>query len=99
MPENPTQTSDGIYGINLYRANFIERLSQPRERIAHCPVQVIILEKDAFVSEAYMQYLSEWVSNLTMQRLNANHWAILSKPDVVATYIREFALAHPQLPL
>lgn len=98
LPENPTQTSDGIHGINLYRANFIERLSQPRERIAHCPVQVIILEKDAFVSEAYMQYLPEWVSNLTMQRLNANHWAILSKPDVVATYIREFALAHPQLP-
>lgn len=97
LPENPTQTSDGIYGINLYRANFIERLRQPRVRIAHCPVQVIILEKDAFVSEAYMQYLPEWVSDLTMQRLNANHWAILSKPDVVAAYIREFALAHPKL--
>lgn len=99
LPENPTQTSDGIYGINLYRANFIDRLSRPRQRIAHCPVQVIILEKDTFVSEDYMKYLPEWVSELSIQRLNANHWAILSQPDVVAAYIREFALAHPKLPV
>lgn len=94
LPENPTQTSDGVYGINLYRANFIDRLSNPRQRIAHCPVQVIILEKDAFVSEGYMQDLPRWVDDLTVKRINANHWAILSQPTQVANYIREFVLAH-----
>ena len=94
LPQNPTQTSDGIQGINLYRANFIDRLSNPRQRIAHCPVQVIILEKDAFVSEGYMKDLPRWVSDLTVNRINANHWAILSQPTVVANYIRDFVLAH-----
>ncbi len=94
LPENPTQTSDGVHGINLYRANFIDRLSNPRQRIAHCPVQVIILEKDAFVSEGYMQDLPRWVDDLTIKRINANHWAILSQPTQVANYIREFVLAH-----
>lgn len=95
LPENPTQTSDGVHGINLYRANFIDRLSRPRQRIAHCPVQVIILEKDAFVSEAYMKDLSNWVSDLTMQRVDANHWGILSQPEKIANYIASFATAHP----
>lgn len=95
LPENPTQTSDGVHGINLYRANFIDRLSNPRQRIAHCPVQVIILEKDAFVSEGYMQDLPRWVDDLTIKRINANHWAILSQPTQVANYIKDFALAHP----
>ncbi|XID74697.1 alpha/beta fold hydrolase [Alkanindiges sp. WGS2144] len=95
LPENPTQTSDGVHGINLYRANFIDRLSHPRERIAHCPVQVIILEKDAFVSESYMKDLPRWVSDLTINRMKANHWAILSQPTTVANYIQDFALAYP----
>ena len=35
--------------INLYRANFIPSLTQPRQRYAQCPVQAIVLKRDAFV--------------------------------------------------
>lgn len=94
LPQNPTQTSDGVQGIQLYRANFTEKMLHPQTRIAHCPVQVIILEKDAFVSEGYMQDLGLWVKDLTFERLDANHWAILSRPDEVAALIRQFALQH-----
>lgn len=94
LPENPTQTTDGVQGINLYRANFVEKLLSPQTRIAHCPVQVIILEKDAFVSESYMQDLGLWVKDLTFNRLKANHWAILSRPDDVAQLIKQFAQLH-----
>lgn len=91
LPENPTQTADGVHGVNLYRANFLPRLISQRERIAHCPVQVVVLEKDAFVSEIYFSQLSQWVKDLSFNRIADNHWALLSKPDQVAAYIADFA--------
>lgn len=91
LPENPTQTSDGVQGVNLYRANFIPRLIKQRERIAHCPVQVVVLEKDAFVSEFYFSELGKWVKDLSFNRIADNHWALLSKPEQVAAYIGDFA--------
>lgn len=96
LPENPTQTADGVHGINLYRANFIPRLIKQRERIAHCPVQIVVLEKDAFVSEFYFSELSKWVSDLTFNRMGVNHWGVLSHPEPAAAFIREFALKHNQ---
>ncbi len=97
LPENPTQTEDGVHGVNLYRANFIRKITKPEQRFAHCPVQAVILEKDAFVSETYINDLPRWVKDLTIQRLNANHWAVLSQPTVIAQFIESFALKNAAL--
>jgi hypothetical protein len=42
-----------------------------------------------------MKDLPNWVSDLTMQRVDANHWGILSQPEKIANYIASFATAHP----
>ncbi len=44
LPLNPHIVKDGKYGVNLYRANFLPRLTQPRQRFAICPVQAIVLK-------------------------------------------------------
>lgn len=94
LPQNPSQTADGVRGVNLYRANFMDRLWHPQQRFAHCPVQAIVLERDAFVGKALMDDLARWVPDLTVHRLNAGHWGILSRPQEVAALVRQFILTQ-----
>ncbi|MEC7120623.1 MAG: alpha/beta fold hydrolase [Pseudomonadota bacterium] len=90
LPENPTQTADGKQGVQLYRANFIDRIFKPRIRRAHCPVQVVVLKRDAFVDAGLFDELSRWVSQLSFQELDAAHWAILSRPTEIAQLIKQY---------
>jgi hypothetical protein len=39
---DPAQMRNAINGLNLYRANFIDKLLRPRARHAHAPVQFIV---------------------------------------------------------
>ena len=95
LPLNNNINADGKYGINLYRANFIPRLTQPRQRYAQCPVKAVILKYDTFVSPEYItEAMPKWVEKFEYVELNANHWAILSEPEKIATHIREFIKAQ-----
>lgn len=75
LPLNSNIVADGKYGINLYRANFIPSLTQPRQRYAQCPVQAIVLRRDAFVSPEYItESMPKWVEKFEYTELDANHW-------------------------
>lgn len=88
LPLNANISSDGKYGINLYRANFIPALTKPRQRYAQCPVQAIVLLKDAFVSREYItESMPKWVEQFESVELDANHWAVLSQPEKIAELI------------
>lgn len=82
---------DGRYGVALYRANFIPRLLKPQQRYAQCPVQVIVLKQDQFVSPALLDELPKWVEVLERVEMDANHWAILSRAKEIARLITDFA--------
>ena len=91
LPLNANIVADGKYGINLYRANFLPSLTQPRQRYAQCPVQAIVLSRDAFVNPEYItESMPKWVENFEYVELDANHWAVLSQPKLVADHIRSF---------
>ncbi|MEG1092262.1 MAG: alpha/beta fold hydrolase, partial [Acinetobacter sp.] len=90
LPLNPHIVKDGKYGVNLYRANFLPRLAQPRQRFAICPVQAIVLKYDQFVGPDLVDEMSKWVDDFSKVELAANHWAILSQPEQVAQLIDEF---------
>lgn len=92
LPLNFHIASDGKYGVNLYRANFIPSLTRPRQRYAQCPVQAVVLMRDAFVSPDYiLKGMPKWVEQFEYVELDANHWAVLSEPQKMADYIRQFA--------
>lgn len=86
------QKSDGHFGVNLYRANFLPRLLKPSARNADCPVQLILPKQDNYVRGQLFEKLSQWTGKLTRQELDAPHWAPLTAPEAVAGAIREFAL-------
>ena len=94
IPIDPNVTHDGEHGIKLYRANFIPRMINPRQRHAQCPVQAIVLKRDEFVSPDYVQGMRPWVKSLSVTELDSNHWALLSQPQQVAMRIADFALSH-----
>jgi len=94
LPLNQNIVKDGKYGVGLYRANFIPRLLKPRERYAICPVQAIVLKWDNFVSPQLVGEIPKWVQTFSRVELDANHWAILSQPKLIAEFIREFTQQH-----
>ncbi|WP_367107085.1 alpha/beta fold hydrolase [uncultured Psychrobacter sp.] len=96
IPFNSYVTKNGEYGIKLYRANFLPRTLNPRPRYAQCPVQAIVLTEDNYVRPTYIEEMKNWVEDLKVVEIKANHWAELSHPEQVSEYIREFALEHSE---
>ena len=87
---NPTQGKDGKHGVQLYRANFRNKLINPQARHAACPVQLIVPTRDNYVGTQLFEDLHEWVDALYRRDINANHWVPLSHPDTIAAWIDEF---------
>lgn len=87
---NPTQTEDGKHGVQLYRANFRNKLINAEMRYAACPVQLLVPTKDNYVGTQLFEDLPRWVPELYRRDINAGHWVVLSKPDLIAGYIAEF---------
>ncbi|MGH3449390.1 MAG: alpha/beta fold hydrolase [Haloechinothrix sp.] len=82
--------SDGLYGLALYRANMLPRLSRPGERRAHLPVQVLMPISDPFVSPDLQENVDWWVPDVTLCRVPGGHWLPRTQPEVVAARTREF---------
>lgn len=85
-----TQRKDGATGVNLYRANFRERVLAPQEKRTDVPVQLVVPTKDNYVSTELFDDLHQWAPKLWRFDVNAGHWLQVSKPDMVARYISDF---------
>ncbi|TXJ10539.1 MAG: alpha/beta fold hydrolase [Acinetobacter sp.] len=94
LPVSKRISTDGQFGINLYRANFIPAFIKPRQRYAQCPVQAIVLKHDRFVSPEYIAEMPNWVEDFSCVEVDANHWAVLSQSSHIADLISAFALKH-----
>jgi short-subunit dehydrogenase/pimeloyl-ACP methyl ester carboxylesterase len=78
------ETADGVYGLNLYRANMMTRLSRPAPRPAEIPVQVLAPDGDAFVSTPLQTEVERWAPDLRVRKLVGTHWIVRGKPRVIA---------------
>lgn len=85
-----TQGQDGLQGIRLYRANFIERLLRPEGRWTDAPVQLIVPCNDRFVTPGLFDDLHGWAPRLWRRDVAADHWVQTSHPDLIAGYLQEF---------
>ncbi|MDF2446470.1 MAG: short chain dehydrogenase [Moraxellaceae bacterium] len=87
---SPTQTKDGIFGINLYRANFLPRLFGPRERYTGKPVQLIVPQADNYVRPQLFEDITLWAHNTWRRDVEAGHWTLLHEGDRLAGWITDF---------
>lgn len=87
----PTLAQDGINGARLYADNIPRRLRRPRpDPIAHVPVQVIIAERDRYLSPRLCGEVERWVPLLRTRSVDAGHWVIRTEPGIVADHIADF---------
>jgi len=83
--------ADKLNGLKLYRANMLNRVSRPRPRPTDVPVQLIVLEQDAFVTpQLAVEAARPWVADLTVHRLLLGHWAVEEHPEPIAELVRQF---------
>lgn len=94
IPDNTNVQLNGIEGAKLYRANFLPRHANPRQRRAICPVQAVVPETDQYIKQEHIEEMSRWVEDFTRTDVDGGHWAALSHPDQVANAIRDFVRAH-----
>lgn len=95
VPEERRQPSaslalDGRYGIGLYRANMLPRLTRPADRFVRTPVQLLVAERDAFVDPVLFDATARWTERLSRVDLDGGHWLPLSRPEAVADAILAF---------
>lgn len=86
-----TLPDDAVNGLQLYRANILPRLLNPRIRRTRIPVQLITLTRDRYVSPDLTMDLRRWAPNLRRDEVDAGHWeALHAKPDTIASLINAF---------
>lgn len=78
------------WGLELYRAN-ADRARHPGQRRTDVPVQIVIPERDAYVSPALAAEAENWAARAWRREIPAGHWAPRSHPAVVARLVTEFA--------
>lgn len=91
---DPTQMRNAINGLNLYRANFIDKLLRPRARHAHAPVQFIVPLRDRYVGPALSLGLEPWLGAYGRHEIDAGHWVVLREPERIAAAIERFVEQH-----
>jgi pimeloyl-ACP methyl ester carboxylesterase len=85
--------ADVRHGLNIYRANLLPGRPgsrMPRPGRLDAPVQVIVPTRDRYVSGPLQAELDGWVPDLSVARLDAGHWLMLSHPTELAERIRTF---------
>ncbi|HEY1134729.1 MAG TPA: SDR family oxidoreductase [Nocardioides sp.] len=81
---------DATSGLELYRANFVARMTRPRPRRTDVPVQVLAPTLDAHVTPALaLGAPRPYVARLAARTVVGNHWVVRSHPAVVAAKIVE----------
>lgn len=92
VPFEPREhgVQDGIFGINLYRANFLKSLFKPRERYTGKPVQLIVLTQDNYVGAQLFEDITVWARNTWRRDVEAGHWTLLAEGERLATWISDF---------
>jgi pimeloyl-ACP methyl ester carboxylesterase len=89
-----TQMRNAINGLNLYRANFIDKVLHPRARHVHAPVQFIVPLRDRYVGPELSLGQEAWLGPYDRVELDAGHWVVLSEPQLVAAHIERFVARH-----
>ncbi|WP_345814681.1 alpha/beta fold hydrolase [Paraburkholderia sp. PREW-6R] len=89
---DPAQMRNALNGLNLYRANIIDRLLRPRARHAHAPVLFIVPLRDRYVSPALSLGLEGWLGAYERIEIDAGHWVVLREPARIAACIDGFVV-------
>jgi len=85
---------DGANGVELYRVNIPRRMMRPGPGRTRIPVQVLIPAQDPFIDPAIFADLPAFAPRSTTVEIGGGHWAVRSRPDLVARLVGDHVRAH-----
>jgi NAD(P)-dependent dehydrogenase (short-subunit alcohol dehydrogenase family)/pimeloyl-ACP methyl ester carboxylesterase len=87
---SPDQLADAVNSMKVYRANFLNSLTNARaEHRVDVPVQMIVNTRDPFVGHHVYDEARNWVPRLWRRDIRAGHWSPFSHPQVLADSVTE----------
>lgn len=89
-----TLERDAANGVNLYRANIRRRMAHPGPGRTNVPVQLVVPERDTYITPAIFTEIEQFVSSLQRVDVDAGHWAPREQPQRVAGLIADHIYAH-----
>ncbi|WP_344454378.1 alpha/beta fold hydrolase [Actinomadura kijaniata] len=92
----PTLRADAAAGVALYRANMPDRLLRPRDRRTDVPVQLVVPDRDRFVTPPMAGSAGAFAPHLWTRRVPAGHWAPVTHPEPIARLIAEHVAGGPR---
>jgi pimeloyl-ACP methyl ester carboxylesterase len=82
---------DAVNGLELYRANFLNRMARPEPASTVVPVQVIAPRRDPYISTRLACEAPEpYVPDLRTRVVDGHHWVVAEQPELVAELFRDF---------
>jgi pimeloyl-ACP methyl ester carboxylesterase len=90
----PGLGDDAAHGLELYRANVLRRMRRPTPFVTDVPVLVVHPVHDPFLDEVLLEDLDQRCRDLRVERLDAGHWAIVTRAAQVAELVREHVSGH-----
>ena len=83
--------ADKTNGINLYRANVLQRVTRPNPQRTFVPTQVLAPVDDPFAGVAVATGAPvPYVDDLTVVEIPGSHWVVTARPDLIAMYVHDF---------
>ncbi|HYI60981.1 MAG TPA: alpha/beta fold hydrolase [Acidimicrobiales bacterium] len=89
----PGLVDDAVAGVGLYRANLGPGAPRTPGAPARVPVQVLVLEDDAFLTPSLFEGIGTLSPGARLRRVEGGHWAIRRHPDRVASWIDDHIAA------
>ena len=90
----PELRRNAVNGLEIYRANVFSRTGRPRRLHTAVPVLVIHPKRDRYVRDVFLEGLDDACDDLRVERLDAGHWVIVTRPEAVADLVVRHVCAH-----
>jgi pimeloyl-ACP methyl ester carboxylesterase len=94
LPWGADVAQNAIGSIELYRANVRPRLARPVPWRTSLPIQLLLLQRDAFVIPRALDGLEARCRDLTRVEVDSGHWLPRTDPRGMAGLIQEFVEHH-----
>ncbi len=86
---SPRLAHNAEHGVQLYRANMMQKLLRPRPERVDLPVVLVEALQDAFVGKEYVDVAEQHCSDVRRLVVDAPHWHPLSQPALLAGILTE----------
>jgi pimeloyl-ACP methyl ester carboxylesterase len=85
---------DAVHGLELYRANVLQRMRRPGRLRTDVPVLVVHPTRDRFLTAVLTEDLDHACTDVRVEQVDAGHWAIVTHADRIAGLVREHVGSH-----